>query len=110
MDVRKQDWKLFREKLPGWQEKYIERVLNSYVKLLAKPDELASEKFWKLDKKIKSDKRKPGVIMELDKSEMEVDMARLIKDKVITFDDLADFSPELQETVKTYYERFFGKK
>lgn len=110
MDVRKQDWKLFREKLPGWQEKYIERVLNSYVKLLTKPDELASEKFWKLDKKIKSDKRKPGVLMELDKSEMEVDMARLIKDKVITFDDLADFSPELQETVKSYYDRYFGKK
>ena len=49
MDVRKQDWKLFREKLPDWQEKYIERVLNSYIKLLANPDELASEKFWKLD-------------------------------------------------------------
>ena len=34
----------------------------------------------------------------------------MIKDKVITFDDLVDFSPELQETVKSYYDSYFGKK
>ena len=81
----------------------------NWFKMMSKPDELASEKFWKLDRKIKSDKKKTGVLMELDKSEMEVDIARLVKDNVITFDDLLDFSPELQKNVRLYYDRFYGK-
>ena len=34
VDVSKRDWKLFREKLPGWQESYMERLCKEYVELL----------------------------------------------------------------------------
>ena len=29
MDIRKKDWKLFRERLSGWQENYMEGLLKS---------------------------------------------------------------------------------
>ena len=28
MDISKRDWKLFREKLSGWQEKYMEGLIK----------------------------------------------------------------------------------
>ena len=64
--ITKADWKLFMEKVPEWQEAYMERLLKEYVKLLQskKP---ASTKFWDLDKRIKKDKKNPGVQMQLDK-------------------------------------------
>ena len=49
-------------------------------------------------------KRHPGVIMELSKSEVIWDIVRLIRLKVITYDDLSDFSDDLQNEVKRILE------
>ena len=55
MDVSKKDWKLFREKLSGWQEKYMEGLVKKYVNFLNDDTKCASEKFWKLEKQINGD-------------------------------------------------------
>lgn len=99
MVVSKSDWKLFQEKIGQWQENYMERLNKKYIKLLSS-DEPASVKFWKLDERIRKDKRKPGVQMSLEKSKVPWDLARLIKDKVITIEDLSDFSVDMQEWVQ----------
>lgn len=104
MEVSKKDWKLYREKLPGWQESYMEKLITSYVKYL-ESKEPASTKFWELEKKIKRDRKNPGVLMELSKQDMPFDLIRLIHEDVITVDDLDDFSDELKETVKFLLER-----
>jgi len=67
--ISKSDWKLFREKLPEWQEKYMEKLVGEYVVFLSQDDKAASEKFWEMEKRIKKDRKNPGVIMELEKSE-----------------------------------------
>lgn len=64
---KKKDWKLFRERLSGWQENYMEGLVKEYVKFLNDDKKPAVEKFWELEKRIKEDKRHPGVIMELKK-------------------------------------------
>ncbi len=46
--VKEKDWKLFRKKLPVWQEVYMERLTKEYAELLA-GYEAASEKFWMLE-------------------------------------------------------------
>ena len=62
-----------------------------------------------LDKRIKADRRKPGVIIEMRKSEMLYDIVALINDKVITQDDLEEFSDELKEYVQFLLDRNYGK-
>ena len=57
-----------------------------------------------LEKRIKKDRKHPGVIMELNKSETTWDIANLIRHKVISVDDLSDFSEELQQDVKRILE------
>ena len=34
MDISKKDWKLFREKLSGWQENYMEGLVKEYANFL----------------------------------------------------------------------------
>lgn len=99
MEISKQDWKLFREKIGDWQESYMEKLNKEYVKLL-QGDGVPSEKFWELEKRIKNDKRKKGVLIRLSKQDMPLDLVCLIKDGVIGFKDIEDFSSDLQETVR----------
>ena len=104
MNVSKKDWKLFQERLPGWQENYMERLIKEYIKVLDDDKKHASEKFWELEKRIKKDKHHPGVVMEIRKSEMVWDIAQLISLHVITYDDLSDFGDELQQEVHSIQE------
>lgn len=104
MEVSKKDWKLYREKIPGWQEAFMERLIASYIKHL-EGEELASTKFWELEKKIKRDRKNPGVLIELNKQDMPFDLIRLIQEEVITINDLDDFSDELKETINYLLER-----
>ena len=67
METSKADWKLFREKIGEWQETYMERLNREYIEILSS-EKAASEKFWALDDRMKEDKKKPGVILELRKS------------------------------------------
>ena len=98
-EISKADWKLFREKIPIWQEHYMEKLVQEYVILLTDKDKTASAKFWTLEKRIKEDRRKPGVLISMRKSEAIRDIIMLIHDGAISLEDLKDFSDDLQETV-----------
>lgn len=60
---------------------------------------IASDRFWELEKRIKKDKKNPGVIIQLKKSDAIWDIAAMINLRVITVDDLADFSDDLKAAV-----------
>ncbi len=104
MEPSKKDWKLFREKLPLWQESYMEKLVQEYIALLQKKEN-ASDKFWKLEDRIKKDRKHPGVIMKMRKSDMAYDIVMLICYGVIQLDDLEGFSEELIEQVRFMVER-----
>lgn len=78
---------------------------QEYIALLSDEDKIASNRFWELDSKIKTDRRHPGVILNVRKSEAIYDIVRLIRLGVITYDDLADFSEDLQQAVKLILDR-----
>ena len=64
VEISKADWKLFRERIGNWQERYMEKLSKEYVKLLTSPGN-ASDHFWELEKRIKQDKKHPGVLIEI---------------------------------------------
>ena len=98
MEVSKSDWKLFRARIGDWQEVYMERLIKEYMDLLDGAEN-ASDKFWKLEERIKKDKKHPGVMLELSKGNMIFDIVALINSGVITTADLVDFSDGLKESV-----------
>ena len=104
MDISKKDWALYRERLPEWQERYMERLIAQY-KTLLDGNAPASDKFWELDKRIRADKKKPGVVVKMSKQEMIYQIVEMLHDKAITFSDLEGFSDDLISTVQFLYNR-----
>ena len=99
---KESDWKLFRKRLPEWQENYMEKLISEYKNLLEKEMD-ASEKFWTLEKRIKRDKKKSGVIVEeMSRSTMDIHILNLLHEGAITLDDLDGFS---ENAVKYFRSR-----
>ena len=100
------DWKVFREKLPEWQEAYMERLIKEYAELL-NSDKAASEKFWALDKRIRADRQSFGVrVNEESGSKLKNILTGLIIEHVISVDDLQDFSEELREYTSHWIQTY----
>ena len=62
----------------------MERLTKEYIDLLS-GDENASDKFWKLEERIKKDKKHPGVMLELSKENMIFDIAGDFCSRIVPF-------------------------
>lgn len=103
--VNERDWKLFRSKLPGWQENYMDKLNHEYMEIL-NGDGNPSDRFWALEERIRKDKRDTGVVVSgASRSNMLDNILALIREGAIGVEDLAEFSEELRETVKMFVER-----
>ena len=98
-EVNEKDWKLFRNKIAGWQDAYIDKLNKEYINLLSS-DEKPSIKFWALEKRIRNDKNDAGVVVEMKRSKLIDNIAALLDESAITMDDLEEFSDEFKERVQ----------
>ena len=78
----------------------MDRLNKEYIAILSSGEGNPSDRFWELEARIKKDRRHPGVIIEMRKSNAFFDIVDLLRRNVIICDDLDDFSDELQEAVK----------
>ena len=104
MEISKQDWALYRRKMPVWQENYMEHLCKEYAEILTS-DEQGSDRFWKLWERIDEDRKCTGVIARMSRSSMIMNLVNLIGEGAITLEDLAEFSEEVQERVRFLVER-----
>ncbi len=81
--------------LPERQERYMDRLNQEYKKILDSNGSPAN-KSWKLEKRIKADRKSPGVLVEVPRSSMFLTLLQLISEKVITVEELNGFSEELR--------------
>lgn len=103
-DVAESDWKLFRKRLPGWQEGYMERLVGEYMEVLG-GEAPASERFWALEKRIREDKKRLGVVIrDVRRGTMRDVIARLVLDGAIVLDDLDDFTDDVTGYVRRCVE------
>ena len=54
---QKSDYKLFKEKLPLWQENYMAKVCEKIQKLTINDEKSAADKFWAIEKTIFKEKK-----------------------------------------------------
>ena len=98
-ECKESDWKLFRVKVVDWQENHMARLNQKIIKILSDENKTQSDRFWKASKILASEKKSVGVVCELKRSMLKWNIVSLINQKVITMDDLSDFSSELQEYI-----------
>lgn len=99
-EVKEKDWKLFRKKLPDWQEAFIEKLNSEYVSILSDSSTSSAKRFWEVEKRIKQDRKLTGVICEMRRSMMHYNLLSLLDEGAITLSDLDDFSDELKNEIK----------
>ena len=98
-EFKETDWKLFRKKLPGWQEAFMAELNKEYISILSR-DQNASDIFWELEKRIREDKRKTGVLArDIRRSNMLSLMMELLREGAINAEDLDGFSEDLRERI-----------
>ena len=78
----------------------MQRLCHEYASLLTS-EKAGSQAFWELNERIKQDKKSPGVQVELRKATMLWDIVAMLRDGVINMENLAGFSDELIENVKS---------
>ena len=93
------DWKLFRKRLPEWQMRHMQSLLDEYAAIIA-ADANPSTKFWKLEERLKKDVRHVGVRAEMSRSRMVINLMCLLHEKAITMSDLDGFSDELKMSLR----------
>lgn len=104
-NVNEADWKLFRSKLPSWQENFMHRLNTEYMEILSREGKRPSEIFWELENRLRRDRRLTGVVADgVSRSNMDTLILSLLGEHAITLDDLVDFSEELQERMKWIVE------
>ena len=97
-DPAKADWTLFQSLLPQWQERFMSRLCDKYAAVLTGPYR-GSEAFWEVKRLIRQDVKRFDVMGEAEQSEVACIIADLLREQVITAEDLADFPDEVKETV-----------
>ena len=97
------DWKLFRKKVPQWQENYMERLLGEYRAIISQ-ERQPSERFWALYQRMREDSTNPGVQIRMSRSKMRDNLLHLLLDGAIGLSDLEGFSPELREDMEKQLE------
>ena len=75
------------------------RLCREYIDLLSS-DIKASNRFWELEKRIKDDRKKTGVVATMSRSQMIFNIANLVYDGAISMDDLEEFSDDVKESVR----------
>ena len=103
MTAAEKDWKLYRARMPEWQEAYMGRLLKEYEQII-QGEGNPSDRFWALEDRIYKDKKCPGVQIHMSRSTMLQGLMELLADHVITLDDLEGFSEETIERMESFIE------
>ena len=101
-DVKESDWKLLRKLVPGWQERYMDKLNKEYIEILCKECN-PSTNFWELKKRIDEETRHIGVVIDMRRSRMVSNLLMMLEEKVIVIEELDDFSEELKEEINLYF-------
>lgn len=102
--VTTSDWKLFRQRLPDWQEQFMGKLIKEYSELMDDSSVSPSDKFWRLESRLKEDKQLTGVKCRMIKSDVIWNLISLYREGAITFEDLDGFSEKLIDRVKIAVE------
>ena len=103
-EVKESDWKIFRKRVPRWQEDYMKKLNKEYIEILSRAGS-AAQNFWDLENRVFKDKRSVGVVIDMRRSKMLINILDLLEDHVINLEDLDEFSEELRKEVTQITKR-----
>ena len=103
MKPKESDWKKFRNSLDKWREHYLKRKNNEIRSILEDNNLNETEKFWNIvDFQKKESKILRDCLNDFSRSNMFLHMALMKKYKMISKEDIEEFSEELKESLENF--------
>ena len=94
------DWKKFSAMLPVWRERYLAEHNARLVRMLTDPQKTETQRFWDAEEQIhKEAKALRRCLDDLSRSKMWLRLMEMREAGMVRWEDLADFSAELQQQV-----------
>jgi hypothetical protein len=98
--VQESDWKKFSAKLEVWRERYLREKNRRFAAMLADPKKTETQRFWDAHHAMEKEARVlQRCLDDIRRSRMVERLWEMRAAGMITREDLADFSPELQNQV-----------
>ena len=86
----------------------MERLMEEYREIL-ESEEVPAEKFRTLEKRIQQDKKSPGVMIDMRRSTMRLELMQMLFQGVIQPSDLEGFSQELRDSLAFGMQMYSGQ-
>jgi hypothetical protein len=94
------DWKKFSAMLPIWRERYLADQNARLVRLLTDPKKSETDRFWDAEEQLRKEaKTLRECLDDLSRSKMWLRLMAMRAAGMISRDDFAEFSEELQKQV-----------
>lgn len=92
------DWKAFRKLVPEIRERYLQARLEEFSSVLSDEEHNATEKFWELDERTSKISKILRTCLDAhSRSKMEMFIGLMLRNELMSPDDLSVFSSELRE-------------
>jgi hypothetical protein len=105
------DWKTFRKMVPELRERYLEKTNEELKNLLLTPDQTPTERFWNTYEKItKEAKILHHCLDGHSRSRMVSFIYMMLDCGLMDLDDLSQFSDELRESARSWFQGFKKNK
>ncbi len=103
---KESDWRIFRDSLPIWREKYLIKINQQISTILNDPQKTATERFWDIyEFQKKQSKILRFCLDRYSRSSMYLKLHAMVDCGMVTDKDLAAFSDELKEIISFWQSK-----
>ena len=94
------DWRLYRDNVAGWRERYLARKNEDLVAMLHDEDKTPTERFWAAKERMAEEARLLRDCLDRhSRSQMGFHLRLMVRYGMVSAEDLAEFSEELRQNV-----------
>jgi len=98
---KESDWKQYSSIVEELRERYLKEKNQGFINMLSDPDKNATENFWDTLEKMKEETKTLELCLgKHSRSSMFIQMLAMCTHGMLTNEDLANFSEELQDSLK----------
>ena len=98
---KESDWKALRKIVPDLRERYLQARIEEFTSVLNDGGLNSTEKFWEIDERTRDIAKTLQACLDgHSRSKMELFIGMMLRNEMMSEEDLSIFSPKLQERMK----------
>jgi uncharacterized protein YjgD (DUF1641 family) len=103
LEIAESDWKVFRKLHAVALERFFERAVSEIERLVSDQGKTSRERYWDAVEFIKSNRKELARLFDdMRRSTALIQLASIYSQKLLTAEEMSQFSPKAREMVQAY--------